>query len=559
MRFLAKYHMLAAFLFMLVIEFCTYGSIVRQIGIYLDEWTSFYNLHFCPHTLWELMKCALADPRYVVRPVSVPYFASIYYFAHENPLVYHILNQACELAGAFFFYLALLPILRDKPLSFLVAILFLIYPSHDITHYSIGAATTPLAVTFYMFSFWLFVLAVERIAKDNITGAAKQVGGISWQALIGLSALFFLISLLAYEICLPLVIVFATSAAILLWNNHKPVKALTTAALCTIPALMAVSVTVFFRTVVLPWLKVGCGYRTIFDLSNMVHVVCEGIRVSISPYAFSFFWHMAQSYLSSGLNLGHAISLALVAAVLILASWIFGEERAQTYRLHSGILAVALGVVTIVSAYLIFGSSPDYVPVLDSHINRVNTASSMGAAMIIAGLIQCLSQLIKFPSQRLPSIMLIFMALPFIWLFMLADWQFAVPWIASWKEQKQIINILKSREISSGDTIILANVPRYIMWASVFDGVWDFQSALRISLNRKDINGGVLSDRMVLTPDALEDRFQTYLCARYPQKQLFVLVPDPLKWIAIHSKREFIDLAKQYGVIVPIDKKCETL
>ncbi len=218
-------------------------------------------------------------------------------------------------------------------------------------------------------------------------------------------------------------------------------------------------------------------------------------RFHLTPFPFFGSWHALTLSMVSmlPLRLFFPRSHNPINRNLALA-----KTTPRLLDLHAGILAITLGSLILICAYWIFGYSPDYLPVLDTHINRVNTASSIGAAMIITGVLWCISKLIPFPSERMQSVFLAVLVLPLLWLFILSDWQFACPWIVSWEQQKQVINIIKKKVgICSGDTIILADFPRYIGWASVFDGIWDFQSALRINLNRTDINGGVLTDRMV--------------------------------------------------------------
>ncbi len=364
--------------------------------------------------------------------------------------------------------------------------------------------------------------------------------------------IFLLLSLLTYELCLPLVIIFTAVAAILQWQSYTPAKVLARSAIYTLPSLIAVCLIVFYRAYLLPALGLGLKYRTIFDAANFVHVINNGIKVSVSPYALSFFSKLAQNFLSGDFNVFHFIVLLFVTGTLISAGWILAESNTQRSRRSASQLAIGLGVLLLVSAYVIFGLTPDYMPVLDTGINRVNAASSIGAALITTGLLGWLSSFIKTSLKQTQSVVLACLFIPLVLLFVLANWQFAGPWVVSWKSQQQIMTLIKKRaaQIHSGDTIILAGIPRYTMWAPVFDGVWDFQSELRVVLNRSDINGGVLSDRLVITPAALEDRFQAYLCASYPFKQMFVLVPSPEKWIAIHSSSDLLVLAKKYDITI---------
>lgn len=548
---LTRHHILCALFFSCVLEACVFGLHARQVGIYLDEWTTFYELHFCRQSWFGFLQCFFLDPRIIIRPAFVPCLATIYYFCHDKPLFYHLFIQACEIGTAMFLYLSLVQILKDKATSFISSALFVIYPSHDMTHYTIGAMSTTTAVTLFTASLWIFARAMElkKLAMNGLEENRNKTDN----GLILLSGFLFLLSLLNYEICLPLFVVFTAVAATLLWKKQKPAKVLLLSALYTVPSLVAIALTVWFRKLLMPSLKLGQGYRMSFDALHFVNVIYSGIKVSILPYAFSFFASLAKEFLNSGVDATHLICLAIAIVSTPLAAWIFTKAGDQSPGRRASIAAIALGALILVCAYVIFGLTPDYMPMLDKDVNRVNTASSIGAAMIIAGLITYLGRFAGTTHKQ--SAILTGLLLPVVFLFTLADWQFAVPWIESWKAQQQVMTLIKRRagEIRSGDTIILAGLPRYDMWAPVFDGIWDFQSALRISLNRRDVNGGVLSDRMVITPAGLEDRFQNLLCARYSFKQLIMLVPSRQTWVHIQSPQQFLGLAKQYGVPVRVE------
>ena len=108
------------------------------VGFYLDDWLTFWNLHFTAHNLIDLLNAAFADGRMVTRPVQCVYYAITYLLFADRPLGYHLLNFFLEYAGVACLYLGLKRLSLSRFVAALTALVFILYPSHDATHYWIG-------------------------------------------------------------------------------------------------------------------------------------------------------------------------------------------------------------------------------------------------------------------------------------------------------------------------------------------------------------------------------------------------------------------------------------
>jgi hypothetical protein len=93
------------------------------------------------------------------------------------------------------------------------------------------------------------------------------------------------------------------------------------------------------------------------------------------------------------------------------------------------------------------------------------------------------------------------------------------------------------------------------MWAPVFDGVWDFEAMVHIITKNPRIKAGVVSERLVLSATEVKDISAGYLCASYPFKRMFLLVPNPETWYQISSAQQFIDCIKNHGMQFGLDPK----
>jgi hypothetical protein len=216
-----------------------------------------------------------------------------------------------------------------------------------------------------------------------------------------------------------------------------------------------------------------------------------------------------------------------------------------------------MGAVTLVCSYTIYGISTEHMPVIDTWLNRVNLGGSLGASLIMGGL---LGLFLDHASAIKRTLRLNIFAVAVALMsgaLILVDWQFAKPWITSWQAQRELMVVLRSHaaEIQPGDSLIIGGIIRYASkWAPVVDGVWDFQSMARITLNDKTLRGTVLTERLTMTKEALVDSYGKIVLGTFPFKQMILYAPKRGLWVHVFSRDEFIKQSKQLGWAVADSK-----
>ncbi len=214
------------------------------------------------------------------------------------------------------------------------------------------------------------------------------------------------------------------------------------------------------------------------------------------------------------------------------------------------VVLLPLGLITVILSYTIFGLNPEYFPTFQTLVNRINEGAAVGIGIATAGLMALLFKILGNKGGKpLQASIIAIVLLPMLALSFLADRGYAQPWILSWYTQKVIQDSLKDNagRFRPGDSIILANCPRYVMWAPLFDGVWDFQPMLQLTLRSRDIKGGVVSERMEIQNNQLKDISRGVVCNTYDFKRLFIIIPPKGELVAVHSAEEFISVIEQRG------------
>src|SRR3990167_1997404 len=146
---------LVIFACLTIVWLLCFGHIDCRVGFYLDDWATFSPMHFVEKTWWSLFQSCLADDRLVIRPLECGLFALTWLAFGDHPLGHHLINGAFEILGAFLAHLALSRLTANRALSLVAALLVLIYPTHDATHYWVIASAISGALTLYLLSLYL--------------------------------------------------------------------------------------------------------------------------------------------------------------------------------------------------------------------------------------------------------------------------------------------------------------------------------------------------------------------------------------------------------------------
>lgn len=522
---------LTVFLSLIICEMLWFSPIISKVGFYLDDWAVFSELSNAQQTWNSLLQVCLRDPRIIVRPVETVYYVASWLAFHDQPWGHHFLHCCLEVLASFLIYLVLCRLSGNRAFSFTASVLVLVYPSHDATHYWVTSSIT-LSLVLYLFSLWQAIKAVQD---------QKPICFL-------FSTLAFFASLLTYEAFLPLIFVTAICLVSLYRQKYNWRESWLKLAAVLSPSSIAILATYYYQRVLLMQSGKGFHHSMSLSLPHAVEVIREGLCQNLYTSGFSIFIFRAQEAFAD-LSVRRICSLSALVAIIALTTFFVNENDSKPFRPYA---YIGLGIAWMILSYVLFAASPEYNPQLESIMNRINLGASVGSSIFIAALITGLSSHVwnkHREHQSAACALMTILAAPIITFFVLADWGWSIPWMTSWGFQKYVVQLVKkqAKTFSDGDSIILAHTPRYVMWSPLFDGVWDFESMLRLYV-KPGIKGGVVSDRMSLSKDAVKDISMGYLCGSYPFTHLFVLVPSPERWIKTRSAPEFIAAIKQYGM-----------
>lgn len=530
-------HILAIVLIVLL-ELTAFLPGLRDVGFYFDDWKIMRLLHFSARDYGSLLNAYLFEPCALPRPVEQFHFSTIFYLFGVKSLPYHLVNGFFEIGAGIFLYLCLFQFSRSWIFSMCAAALFVLYPTHDATHYWVLASSATLSIFIYFASLYCW---------NNFVLSNRK----SWMFA---SIFLFAYSIYNYECCVPFIPLFLAGSVWLKegrWGDKANWKK---GFLDIIPFVLIVISLLLYQKYFIHYFGRSLTPVTQFSPEHLGEVLVGGFNVSLGPAGISFLFDRVRDGMQCFSLLWAKILLGLTLVfVSFLAMFAFKQTPSedQPFTKSDYQFLLVLGVGTMLAAYSIYGFAANHSPYLFSMYNRINYGSSAGAAIILSLLFYLLGhQIFKVSAKRrVVCTFLINSSMCLILVF--ANWGISNVWKLSWLVQKRAWDVLlaNKEKLGTAPTVIVGNIPTYAMWAPVFDGVWDFQNMMQIVLNNKDAKGGTLSERLVITPKSMKDITLDYVVAEYNFDNLYLFMPPHGVFIKATNAREFVNA---------IDQNCKT-
>lgn len=508
------------FVWLAFLELAVFGRTFRNTGFYLDDWTMLGYLHFAPQDIFaKIAYYFFIDGRVAMRPVEALQFPLMQACFGVEPFGYHFIYAFFEVLAIFFFYLLLVRIFHSKGLALIAASLALLDPRHDTTHYWVMCNSVSLSLFFCTFSLWL----------ADLSTSAKEHGRL----LVVLSWLSFAAGIFNYELFLP----FAAFNALILTkavpNKEARVKSFFLAGIFFALPVLAF---VIYQKIFIPMFVQPLVHVPVFDIAEIATTLIDGLNIQLGPKLFQEIGQRIwlEGYLSSPSIVLPMLGLGLLISALsflVLRNETKVESIAQAKKTY--LRASLFGFIAILCSYSIFGLNKEYHPIIESIFNRVNTGGGLGGSLVISGVVCYLAVSLKEVFLKCGNSVMakLSVVLPAGCLFLLvsfyclADLVTAKQWQLSWLLQRTVIETLLQNKaaFTNQSSIFLVGCPRYVNWAPIFDGVWDFGMMCQMMLDSRDVKGGVVCDRLALSKDKIEDISKGFTVETYRFPDVFIL------------------------------------
>lgn len=549
-EFVAKHHCVIVLAYLLALELCVFGSSFAKTGFFLDDWLTLFQMKFGPSDFFALtQKYLFEDPRVLIRPLEAPYFAGLYKIFGFKAAPYHFANAAMEVLTAFFLYMTVLRLTRQKATAFIASALFVVNPTHDATHYWMVCSSATFSMMLFMSSFWSLLKAV-----DENKGWLYVTTGV-----------LLTCSLFNYESCIALPLAMVVAVGVMLLPRLGLKSTILKCANVSFYLLIPVVVTVVYQRYLSPMIAFSWVKRIEADGSYMLPTITKGLEIQ-TPWALSAF---IQKYLVADFFTGmNALSaILLISAMLgaaLLAGIFMAQQKVDTIdqKSTSGWQLAGVGLLFAVLALAVFGLNSEYMPMMITIINRVNLGASIGASLItaatIVGCYELATSRSTHKSVAIAACCLIFTSITTV--FALSDRALSHAWLASTAVQNRIREVMRSNasKLKPGDGIVIMNCPRYVMWAPIADGTWDLQAMLRVASNNNKIFATSVSDRLKVSEKGIRDIVLGKEVANIPFATMYSLEPHTAVFQRVPTAEAFIEAAQKTTMQMGINQSLIT-
>ncbi|MBP7861235.1 hypothetical protein KA183_06100 [bacterium] len=527
-----------AILLILLLELTAFLPSLRDVGFYFDDWKIMRLLHFSGKDYASLFNAYLFEPCALPRPVEQFHFPTIFYFFGVRPLPYHLVNGVFEIGAGIFFYLCMFQFSRSWLFAMCAGALFILYPTHDATHYWVLASSATLSMFVYFASLFCWNQFVLTNRKSWMIS--------SW--------FLFAYSIYNYECCVPFIALNLAGSVWLREGRWRRGANWKKGLLEMIPFVLIVLSLFLYQKYFIHFFGRSLTPVTQFSPAHLADVLAGGFNVSLGPMGISFLYDRVRDGMQCFSLLWAKILLALTLVFMGgLAVYAFKQTPSndEPFTKADYQFLTVLGVGTMLAAYSIYGFAANHSPYLFSMYNRINYGSSAGAAILLALFFYFLGQLLFKLSAKRRVLCTFLLNSSMCLILVLANWGISNVWKLSWLVQKRAWDVLlaNKEKLGKNPTVIVGNIPTYAMWAPVFDGVWDFQNMMQIVLNDKNVQGGTLSERLVVSPESMKDMTFNYVVAEYKFDNLYLFMPPHGVFIKAANAKDFVDA---------VDKNCNT-
>jgi hypothetical protein len=472
-----------------------------QLGFYSDDWAFLGRYATSPDQTLAGLYAASHSPQHASRPVQLWLCAAVYWLFGFNPAGHQLVTAVLVVANALLVLAIATALSVPRPIALSAALIYGTLPSYSTDRYWYLAVAITFSVTASLVSLYADIKAQTLPVRT----------GLWWKLL---SATALVVSVLAYEVAVPVLLV---APPLIAWHLHRrdrhrrPRRVLYLTALVAINVVLLAGLSVFkLRTAVRLGAEQGIGAqvadiarhavrrdvaRSAYGLNLVnaarVHVQDYGVLLPVTA------WRLARSAPAA------VIVLTLLAGVGTLAYCLFTFDAERFPSAPVWQCVLLSGVAVFALGYAIFLTNYNVQFTTTGIANRTAIVAALGAAMSITGGLGLVAGIL--PSMRART--RVFAALLAVYTASGVASVNAVAgyWIEAYVVERDVLAGIRERlpTMPPESALILDGVCPYLGPAIVFEADWDLAGALQVMYGDATLAANVVTPRVRIEEDAL--------------------------------------------------------
>lgn len=465
-----------------------------HVGFYSDDWAFLARYATSADQTIGGLYAASHSPQHASRPVQLWLCAVLYRVFGLNPAGHQLVTALLLVANALLVYAIAVALRAPRPIALSVALMYAMLPSYSTDRYWYVAVAITFSVT----------ACLGSIHADIKAMTAPIRSGVLWKLA---AATALVISSLAYEVAMPLLLVAPALIAWQVWRHHgehSRRRLVYLTALVAINVVLLAAMSAFkLRTAVRLGAHQGLGAqvadialgavrrdaaRSAYGLNGVnaarVHFRDYGLQLPVTALRLAGTAPVAVLVLT--LAFGVAAFAYLVSA-LNASRW---PAPAQWGRLLLG------GIVVFALGYAIFLTNYNVQFTTTGIANRTAIVAALGAAMGLAGGLGLVAAVL--PGARVRAVLFagllaVYAASGFLGVNAIAGY-----WVEAYRAEQSVLAGIRQRlpTLPQHSSLILDGVCPYLGPAIVFEADWDLAGALQLLYGDPTLNANVVTPRL---------------------------------------------------------------
>ena len=475
-----------------------------RLGFYSDDWAFLGMYATSTDQSIRGLYHASFSPQHAMRPVQLWLCAALYRCFGMEPLGYHLVNALLLVVNPLLVYAIAHELRLRRNIALPVALIYGVLPNYSTDRYWYVAFAITLSMTAALASLYL----AARGARG------PRVGWSAW----GASMALLLVSALAYEVALPLLLIGVP--AVVGWRLWQRREAITRQSIVPAAAMLAIALALLagaafykVRTTVRLGAEQGVAaqiraitrqaVRTDLPRGEYGLNVFNAVRVHFGEYGVQLVPNAVALARTASVGV---VVLTLLAAVITFIYLLAALRTEPWPPLSEWVLLSGAGLAVFAIGYAIFLTNYNVQFTPTGIANRSAIAAALGAAMCLAGGAGLVASAIRVALARslafAAAVSMIAGSGVLIVNVVAADW------IAAFEAEQRVLAGIRDRfaVMPAGTTILLEGVCPYIGPAIVFEANWDLTGALQVSYRERALAANIVTPRMTADEAGITSR-----------------------------------------------------
>ncbi len=517
-------------IFLIVVISISCLEYVSKIGFYSDDWSFLGNFILSRNQTLPGLFLTATTPNTLMRPIQNIYDAILFYFFKLNPLGYQIVNSLVFMIAVVVLYAVLRKLGIPRIISLSISLIYGLLPNYSTDRFWYAAFQVNLSLMFFLISLFCGLQAFALKTKHSNL----------WQLM---SVVSLVLSILSYEVALPLVAV----NIFLFWiyaNRKKAVQSLKKFKDESPAVFIAINL-------------IAIAYLIVFKMKTTIRLgkfnyTSAGMNLITSIFHTNFISlgaHLPYVWIKSIIQYTslQTLVIASILYMLVFLYLYYVTSARQNPIPNSGYMLgiILAGIIVFYFGYAIFlatneiGFSPTGID------NRVTIAAAIGVAFVFIGIVGLIARLGR--SDELVR-----------WLFCMSTTIIATGgfivistlagfWTGAYYRSKTVLADIHRHftQLPKNSTIILDGICPYNGPGIVFESQWDLKGALQTIYHDPTIRADVVTPRLEVKNNGIATEIYTFK-SFYPYKNLLIYNYKTKDKYQITNKTSAIDYFKKY-------------